>query len=69
MAAAVATVAAAGAASRGCPGCASPGQQRWRRQRLWLRMRPGGALLALLASLLLLLRLIWSSTDEPARPR
>lgn len=68
MAAAVATAAAAGAATRGCPGCASPGQQR-RRQRLWLRMRPGGALLALLASLLLLLRLIWSSTEEPVRPR
>ncbi|KAM8800592.1 alpha-2,8-sialyltransferase 8F isoform 1-T1 [Rhynchonycteris naso] len=32
-------------------------------------MRPGGALLALLASLLLLLRLLWSSTDAPARPR
>ncbi|KAM5283978.1 alpha-2,8-sialyltransferase 8F isoform 1-T1 [Hipposideros larvatus] len=32
-------------------------------------MRPGGALFALLASLLLLLRLLWSSTDEPARPR
>lgn len=68
MAAAVATAAAAGAASRGRPGCASPGQ-RWRRHRLWLRMRPGGALFALLASLLLLLRLLWSSTDEPARPR
>lgn len=66
MAAAVATAAAAGAASRGRPGCASPGQ---RRHRLWLRMRPGGALFALLASLLLLLRLLWSSTDEPARPR
>ncbi|XP_032329547.1 alpha-2,8-sialyltransferase 8F isoform X1 [Camelus ferus] len=34
-------------------------------------MRPGGALLALLASLmlLLLLRLLWSSTDAPARSR
>ncbi|XP_029092196.1 alpha-2,8-sialyltransferase 8F [Monodon monoceros] len=34
-------------------------------------MRPGGALLALLASLLLLLllRLLWCSTDAPARPR
>ncbi|KAF6133129.1 ST8 alpha-N-acetyl-neuraminide alpha-2,8-sialyltransferase 6 [Phyllostomus discolor] len=32
-------------------------------------MRPGGALLALLASLLLLLRLLSGSTDSPARPR
>ncbi|XP_054446510.1 alpha-2,8-sialyltransferase 8F [Pteronotus mesoamericanus] len=32
-------------------------------------MRPGGALLALLASVLLLLRLLWGSTDPPARPR
>ncbi|XP_016006117.1 alpha-2,8-sialyltransferase 8F isoform X1 [Rousettus aegyptiacus] len=32
-------------------------------------MRPGGALLALLASLLLLLRLFWGSTEAPPRPR
>lgn len=68
MAAVVAT-----AATPGSPGCASPGQQqRWRRRlRPWLRMRPGGALLALLASLLLLLmmRLLSCPTDAPARAR
>lgn len=71
-AAAAAAAAAAGAASRGRPGCASPGQQRrWRRPRRWFRMRPGGALFALLASLLLLLllRLLWCWTDAPARSR
>ncbi|XP_044940972.1 alpha-2,8-sialyltransferase 8F [Mustela putorius furo] len=57
-----------GSGESGRPGCASPGR---RRSCVGLRMRPGGALLALLASLLLLLllRLLWCSTDAPARSR
>nr|XP_027784245.1 alpha-2,8-sialyltransferase 8F [Marmota flaviventris] len=61
---------AAGVASWGRPGYASPGHRR-RRRRPWLRVRPGCALLSLLSSLLLLLllRLLWCPIDAPARSR
>lgn len=64
---AAAAAAAAGAASRCRPRCASP-KQLWLRG---LRMRPGCTLLALVASLmlLLLLRLLWCPADTPARFR